>query len=81
MALDPEFGVYLAPAQRLNSASRGNQEPVAKQDRVERPFTPRLVGEIGDLFGMPPVRLVDRADVRAGHVDVELYPEIGRAHV
>ena len=74
MALDPEFEVDLAPAQRLNSASRGNQEPIAKQDRVERPFTPRLVGEIGDRFGVLAVRLVHRADVRIGHGDVKLHP-------
>jgi hypothetical protein len=73
MALDPEFEVDLAPAQRLNSASRGNQEPIAKQDRVERPFTSRLAGEFRHRFGVPAVRLVHRADVRIGHGDVKLH--------
>ena len=74
MALDPEFEVDLAPVQGLHSASRGDQEPVAEQDRVKRLLTPWLHSEFRHRFGVPAVRLVHRADVRVGHGDVKLHP-------
>ena len=62
----PEFSPARRPRPRSGTGSQVGPR--------EMPAAPWLRGKAGDRFGVPAMRLVDSADVLAGHGEVELHP-------